>query len=834
MKRILRILVSVCVVVLLCYPALASSQPDEDRANGGAEQGSASREEQNGSPEGQRGVEIGPSTIYSAPFVLDEMDEVAEKTVEPKGSLSGRILDHTGTPVDGATVICRNEKGEVVAETESDQEGNYLFQDLPQGRYQIQVRYSGFSSPLRIKFQEEGISERPPIPTGLRVTELGERSGDGITIRASWNPSEKVLTYRCELYRQGERDPLITYPDMKQNFCEFGRLKENTTYAVRVFSKNEWGYSSSYALGRIRTSDLPPPAPFGLGLVSALNHQAELLWSGVSTEDLRGYYLQIRIPGERFRYYSEESGLTADRSSATLIEDTDTLIRVTVGRDREGRPVLENLIPYDFRVLSVDRGGNLSTPSTFLRGVVLDDTIPPSPPYDIQYQFLDQDLVRISWKTRDQDIAKYRLYYGVQEDRLDGVVYTENTYYDLIVDRTSLKNRELYVIVTAIDHAGNESGYQPTDRTAEIQDRERVEQDIVLSTDRMYRDYSLAVKEPPKIEPKKVKPEPKPKPRAPRIYGWDYLREKGYVVSAGETARLSGNITVSQNVVIKVQEGGALHIKEAVLEPASGIWGGIRYQSGSQGSILNVSIRGAAIGVGVVGNRNGLTFRDLIVERCAEQGILVKDSSLILDVVTFRENPLGLFVQNGSVAVTNSLFEENERGVLADNFKNTFHDCRFVENSAYGIRLYGGGVVRNSEFRKNRIGVVLEEGRGTATVQENTIDENDIDGLVVGADDCVLRENSISGNGRHGILVKEGANPMILQNDLLNNGRYAVVGGGRISGCYVAYNNGSIYVDSTRQRGRPDHVQSSSSSGVIKQILNVDYIEELTHRSVLH
>jgi hypothetical protein len=50
----------------------------------------------------------------------------------------------------------------------------------------------------------------------------------------------------------------------------------------------------------------------------------------------------------------------------------------------------------------------------------------------------------------------------------------------------------------------------------------------------------------------------------------------------------------------------------------------------------------------------------------------------------------------------------------------------------------------------------------------------------------------------------------------------------------MAYNNGSIYVDETRERGTPDQVHSSSSSGVIKQILNVDYIEDLALRSVIH
>jgi hypothetical protein len=83
------------------------------------------------------------------------------------------------------------------------------------------------------------------------------------------------------------------------------------------------------------------------------------------------------------------------------------------------------------------------------------------------------------------------------------------------------------------------------------------------------------------------------------------------------------------------------------------------------------------------------------------------------------------------------------------------------------------------------------------------------------------------------VYVKNGTNPTIVENDILNNEKYAVVGGGRIRRCFIAYNNGSIYVDDTVEKGKPDDVLSSSSSGVIKQIVNVDYIQGLLYDSVL-
>jgi len=96
-----------------------------------------------------------------------------------------------------------------------------------------------------------------------------------------------------------------------------------------------------------------------------------------------------------------------------------------------------------------------------------------------------------------------------------------------------------------------------------------------------------------------------------------------------------------------------------------------------------------------------------------------------------------------------------------------------------------------------------------------------------------IRQNLIANNGRHGIYLKEGSNPNIVENDIISNRDYAVIGGGRVMNCYIAYNNGSTYIDDTSEKGRPDNVFSSSSSGLIKQVFNVDYINALAMTSVL-
>ena len=129
--------------------------------------------------------------------------------------------------------------------------------------------------------------------------------------------------------------------------------------------------------------------------------------------------------------------------------------------------------------------------------------------------------------------------------------------------------------------------------------------------------------------------------------------------------------------------------------------------------------------------------------------------------------------------------------------------------------------------------MVFERGTGSATVSDNIVEYSSIDGIVVSSSEVKIHRNIIARNENHGIYIKNNANPDISENDILDNGRYAVTGGGRIAHCHIARNNGSIYIDDTEKRGEPDNVFNSSSTGVIKQIYRVDYIDILSYTSVV-
>ncbi len=751
-----------------------------------------------------------------------------------KGNIEGKIVDERGIPLRGVDVSCIDQDGNIVARTLTDAEGKYVFKNLDEGNYTIDVKFSGLAPPLEIQFRDQ--KELPPAPSELFIQEISaDYSGESI-IRTEWQRVAGVSHYRCGLYISGENEPILQYPDLKQTFCEFGNLSDDTEYEVRVYSKNNLGYSSTYATGLIRTKNRPPNRPFGLGVTYSKNNEIELLWYDVPDKDLEGYIIQIKRDDGRYLWYSKE-GLVTDRSTAYVITGgIGDLVRYRIDdKTTADAPLLENSVPYTFRVFALDKVGNLSRASNPVLKVMLEDTIPPLPIQDIQYEFTEENRLRISWETSDRDIKKYRVYYGIHRDRWDAVVSTNNSFYELMVNREVFENGELYVAIIAIDRAGNESGYRPLQKNTVVSAGEMKTEDITLSSEMMYRDSSIAIREiPKKVAVKKVPVKKVPKaPPKPKRYGLSELVKKGFVIKKDETAVLSGSIALPQNAIIKVQMGGELVITEAVLSPEEDIWGGIRFLEGSKGMIRDSIIDGAATGIAVLNVRNSIELRNIELRDSAERGLYIKSSEIELPLITLRNNTTGLFVENSKVTVRNALFENNEKGLTANEYQLVVEDSRFRNNGAYGVRLYGGGLVKGSVFQNNLVGIVFEEGRGKAVMRDCRIENNSIDGIVVASSNLELRGNIISGNERHGISIKENANPNILENDIINNKRYAVIGGGKINRCFIAYNNGSIYIDDTKEKGTPDDLFTSSTSGVIKQILNVDYIGELSYTSMV-
>ena len=778
------------------------------------------------SPSGGEKVIEEATNQKAVPSVSETQNEGVIIKKQETGTITGKIVDEKGNPVSGIVVQCLNESGVVVDQVVTDNEGTYKFVGIPKGKYRIVALYRPVTTSIEIKPKTREL-KRPPIPTGLELKEVNYGIPGESFIKASWDRMENTSSYTCEIYRKKDKELIEKYSDIKQNYCVFGGLDENTDYMVRVYSKNRYGLSLSYALGYFKTTDRKPPPPYNLGYTYAKNNRIDLVWNVIKVKDLKGFVVQIKKENGAFLFYSED-GLTWNPKKAKVVESDKDRLSFTISGDYNGKPLVDNTIPYSFRVFAVDKSGNLSTPSEELKNVVLDDTVPPQPVYDVKYKLINGKY-RVSWKSGDSDVVKYRVYYGVYKDRWDGVIVTKQNYYDFEVDAQKLPEGKLYIAVTAIDRAGNESGFRPVQKEASIEDH-TAKADFILSPSNIYKDYSIAIKaiKPESTVKKQQKKKVKIKrPTPPKVYGYEYLKRKGFVVKSGEVATISGTLIVPEGVIIKVERGGRLNIKNAIIGSKS-IWGGVRYLAGSFGTVENSTIKSVLRGLVILDGASVGTIRGLIVDGAKNEGVIVSNSEAKFVNIRISNCGLGIYSENSSVKLIDSKIVGNKKGAYLKGYRSKVSSSEISKNKDYGLRMAGNGEVISSIFSENMVGVFFEKSDGRIKFSGNRVEKSVIDGIVVDNSNVEIVHNEITGNGRYGIYSRNGANPYIIENNITGNKEYAVFGGGKVIRCYVAFNNSSPYIDETKIKGKIDGVFSSSSSDIIKQIFNVDYIENLS------
>jgi uncharacterized surface anchored protein len=65
----------------------------------------------------------------------------------PVGSLTGIAVDNNGHVLPGITVSLQSEKGKIVQEVLTGEDGSYRFEDVPVGPYQVITTFAGFTAP---------------------------------------------------------------------------------------------------------------------------------------------------------------------------------------------------------------------------------------------------------------------------------------------------------------------------------------------------------------------------------------------------------------------------------------------------------------------------------------------------------------------------------------------------------------------------------------------------------------------------------------------------------------------------------------------------------------
>lgn len=107
------------------------------------------------------------STFASAATIGASTQQRAGESVKSQASVSGTVVDPLGETVASAAVVLVRD-GQKVADTSSGPRGEFTFDGVPEGRYQIEVRAGGFE-PRTTDPMFVGASGRITIEVGLQI-----------------------------------------------------------------------------------------------------------------------------------------------------------------------------------------------------------------------------------------------------------------------------------------------------------------------------------------------------------------------------------------------------------------------------------------------------------------------------------------------------------------------------------------------------------------------------------------------------------------------------------------------------------------------------------------
>ena len=237
---------------------------------------------------------------------IDEMS-LAGGTFSPgTGALHGNVTDPQGAALANARVTLRNEATGESQSTTTDSDGNYLFNNVAQGKWTLYVEYSGFRS-----FQQRGIN----VPVG-RTSSLDAR----LTLAAA----ETTVEVNAAA-------PLVetSRAEVSNSFSKAARQLQVEATTQNVGDLFEYDLSQKITIGRNQSALVP--------IVNApVDAEKVTLWTDKAVTALRALWLK------------NSSGVTLDGGTFNVLED-ETFA---------GEGLLEPIKPTERRLISyaVDQG----------------------------------------------------------------------------------------------------------------------------------------------------------------------------------------------------------------------------------------------------------------------------------------------------------------------------------------------------------------------------------------------------------------------------------------------------------------------------------------------
>ncbi|MCX6120305.1 MAG: FG-GAP-like repeat-containing protein [Ignavibacteriales bacterium] len=278
----------------------------------------------------------------------------------------------------------------------------------------------------------------PAPPHNLAVT---DSSSQTITIKWRKNTESDFLRYR--IYRDTSPSPTLkvdsTTGGTADTSKKFTGLTNGTRYYLRITAIDSAGNESGYSneVNAVPTDRVAPAAPQALVVTDSSSHTIAIKWQKNTESD----FLRYRI----YRRTSSSPTTKVDSTTGGIADTSKTFTGLT------------NSTRYYFRITAVDSAGNESGYSNEVNSAPA-DRVAPAPPQALVVTDSSSKTITIKWrKNTESDFLRYRIYRSTSPSP---TIKVDSTIADTTKIFTGLTNGTRYYLrVTAVDSAGNESGY---------------------------------------------------------------------------------------------------------------------------------------------------------------------------------------------------------------------------------------------------------------------------------------------------------------------------------------------------------------------------------------
>lgn len=298
------------------------------------------------------------------------------------------------------------------------------------------------------------------IPTPARLSSDVSPARIRLAWAASTAPPEREVGYH--VYRRlgdGPEQRLTEMPvvriEARAPFFEDVEVQEGARYRYTVRTVDLAGREGTASAPETLTvrDRTPPLAPQEVA-VRREPDRVVIAWTPSTDLDVAGYHVERSAGLDR--PFSRLTRVPVPAESLTWVDST-----------------VATRVQHFWRVLAIDRSGNIGRPSSAASGFA-EDTTPPAPPTAFTARPV-QRRIAMNWgASPSRDVAGYHVYRGDDSSRIVRLTQQPiggRAYVDSTVDGRGLRPGGRYVVrVTAVDSAMNES--RPVEMSVTIPDDE--------------------------------------------------------------------------------------------------------------------------------------------------------------------------------------------------------------------------------------------------------------------------------------------------------------------------------------------------------------------------